>query len=93
MSCSQAPLYFCALQTISIRHEGTFECLRYNLGGDHPSQTTRQTLFPIPMQGPGLERRKRKGGISIVDSTPPSGRASQSPTYATHTNPNFTVKL
>jgi hypothetical protein len=25
--------------------EGTFESLRYNLGGDRPSQTTRLSLF------------------------------------------------
>jgi len=39
-----APFCFYTLQTISIRYEGTFECLRYNLGGDHPSQTTHQTM-------------------------------------------------
>lgn len=44
MSRSQAPLCLYALETISIRPEGTFERLRYNLGGDHPSQTTHQTL-------------------------------------------------
>ena len=38
------PFAFALFMTISIRHEGTFERLRYNLGGDHPSQTTHQTL-------------------------------------------------
>ena len=38
------PYAFALNMTISIRHEGTFERLRYNLGGDHPSQTTHQTL-------------------------------------------------
>ena len=35
---------FALFMTISIRHEKTFERLRYILGGDHPSQTTHQTL-------------------------------------------------
>ena len=44
MSRSQAPFYLYALPTISIRLEGTFERLRYILGGDHPSQTAHQTM-------------------------------------------------
>ena len=32
-------------------YEGTFERLRYNLGGDHPSQTTHQTLSPARITG------------------------------------------
>ena len=39
------PYAFALYKTISIRLEGTFERLRYTLGGDHPSQTTHQTLF------------------------------------------------
>ena len=35
--------------------EGTFESLRYILGGDRPSQTTRLTLFPYQFHGSGLE--------------------------------------
>ena len=35
--------------------EGTFESLRYNLGGDRPSQTTRLTLFPVLIEGHRLE--------------------------------------
>ncbi len=38
------PYAFALVMTISIRHEGTFERLRYSLGGDHPSQTTHQTM-------------------------------------------------
>lgn len=41
------PFAFALYMAISIRHEGTFERLRYSLGGDHPSQTTHQTMsFP-----------------------------------------------
>ena len=43
---SQAPLCYYAPCTITIRAEGTFESLRYFLGGDHPSQTTRHTMSP-----------------------------------------------
>src|ERR1700759_4731611 len=46
LSRSQAPLCLCALRTISTRAEGTFARLRYILGGDRPSQTTHQLLFP-----------------------------------------------
>jgi hypothetical protein len=35
--------------------EGTFESLRYNLGGDRPSQTTRLTLFLPPIKADRLE--------------------------------------
>ncbi len=44
LSRSQAPLYPYALQMISNHLEGTFERLRYSLGGDRPSQTAHQTL-------------------------------------------------
>ena len=43
-SRSQAPFCICTHCTISIRAEGTFGRLRYLLGGDRPSQTTRLTL-------------------------------------------------
>ena len=41
------PSAFTLILAISIRLEGTFERLRYSLGGDHPSQTTHQTLSSI----------------------------------------------
>ena len=37
--------------------EGTFESLRYILGGDRPSQTTRLTLSLTLIQGPRLESK------------------------------------
>ena len=46
-SHSQAPLCHCTQQLIANQPEGTFERLRYILGGDRPSQTTRLTLFLI----------------------------------------------
>ena len=59
---SQAPLCYCALRTVTKRTEGTFESLRYFFGGDHPSQTTHQALFPCS----GLGSRQPKGGISTL---------------------------
>ena len=49
--------------------EGTIESLRYNLGGDRPSQTTRLTLFLHRIHGSRLEFNQNKGGISLT--TPP----------------------
>ena len=66
MSLSQAPLCYCTLRTVTKRAEGTFESLRYVFGGDHPSQTTHQTMSP-PAGGLGI--RQAKGGISRT--TPP----------------------
>jgi hypothetical protein len=63
-SRSQAPLCLYALKAISIRHEGTFVCLRYNLGGDHPSQTAHQTLSSARIYGSKLDSQTDKGGIS-----------------------------
>src|SRR2546429_3565742 len=56
MPHSQAPLCLCTLRLISNQAEGTFGRLRYLLGGDRPSQTTRlirspREAFP-PVRGP-----------------------------------------
>ena len=50
---SQAPLCDYTLHTISNRIEGTFERLRYSLGGDRPSQTTHLALSPTWITGVG----------------------------------------
>ena len=60
-SCSQAPLCDCTLCLITIQAEGTLESLRYSLGGDHPSQTTHQSLSSLE-----LVNRLSKGGISTL---------------------------
>ena len=60
MSHSQAPLCYCTLRTVTIRAEGTLGSLRYAFGGDHPSQTTHQTVSPLE----GLESKYTKGRIS-----------------------------
>ena len=45
--------------------------LRYILGGDRPSQTTRLALFTAPIQGTVLEAQYVKGGISRLAPPPP----------------------
>ena len=44
-SRSQAPLCYYTQRAIANRTEGTFALLRYSLGGDRPSQTTKFTLY------------------------------------------------
>ena len=61
-SHSQAPLCHCTLRTVTIRAEGTLGSLRYAFGGDHPSQTTHQTVSPFA----GLELKYTKGSISTL---------------------------
>ena len=64
LSRCQATFYYCALHTVANRDEVTFELLRYALGGDRPSQTTRLTLFPARIHGSGLDFLRKKSGIS-----------------------------
>ncbi len=63
-SRSQAHFYLCALSMIANHAECTFELLRYNLGGDRPSQTTHQALSHALIQGSWLGDKHTKGGIS-----------------------------
>ena len=51
---------------ISNHFEGTFERLRYSLGGDRPSQTTHQTLSLYRIHGIRLEIHYIKGGIPTL---------------------------
>ena len=53
LSRSQAPFCHCTRRLIANQAEGTFERLRYILGGDRPSQTTRLTLSLIQIMDPG----------------------------------------
>ena len=63
---SQAPLYLYARCPIANRAEGTFELLRYLLGGDRPSQTAQLTLSLTRIHGIRLELKHPQGGISTV---------------------------
>ena len=66
---SRARLHSCAPGTVADRPERTFARLRYDLGGDRPSQTTRLARSPRPVSGRGLGRRN--GGGSIPRAAPP----------------------
>ena len=59
---SQAPLCHYTLRPVTNRPEGTFRSLRYAFGGDHPSQTTHQSVSPYH----GLELKQMKGRISTT---------------------------
>ena len=61
------------LRTIADRAEGTFARLRYILGGDRPSQTTRLAMSLDPIQGRRLEIQRVEGGIPRLA---PEGLAS-----------------
>ena len=70
-SCSQAPFYSYAHYTIADRAEGTFVRLRYALGGDRPSQTTRLKLSGRRIHGSPLETQNIQGGISRLSPRRP----------------------
>ena len=91
MSPSQSsalmPLH--SVRPVTNRPEGTFGSLRYAFGGDHPSQTTHQTV--------SSQRRVRtqiiKGPYFNSGSTNTGVPASKPPAYPTHQLPKFNVKL
>ena len=74
LSHSQAGLCVYTLRLISKQPEPTIERLRYSLGGDRPSQTTRLIMSLRRIYGGRLERRQTKGGISPL--APRSPKAS-----------------
>ncbi len=78
-SYSKAHLYPYALHTITNRVECTFALLRYNLGGNRPSQTDPLKLSLDQIHGTRLDIQLIKGGISL--STP------QKLTFSLHSLP------
>ena len=70
-SHSQAPFCYCTQRLISDQPEGTFERLRYFLGGDRPSQTAHLTMSPDSIQSRRLEFQYRKDGIPTATPQPP----------------------
>ena len=89
--CSQATLYLCALQTISNRLEVTFGRLRYCFGGDRPSQTTHQALYPLLNQR--VSDASKSGWYFTGASTQAKTQASTAPTYATQTSRRGNARL
>ena len=71
LSRSQAPFCYCTQRLISDQPEGTFERLRYFLGGDRPSQTAHLTMSPDSIQSRRLEFQYRKDGIPTATPQPP----------------------
>ncbi len=71
LSRSQAPFCYCTQWLISDQPEGTFERLRYFLGGDRPSQTAHLTMSPDSIQSRRLEFQYRKDGIPTATPQPP----------------------
>ena len=51
------PIYHYALHMITDHAEGTFELLRYFLGGNRPSQTDPLTMSLTRIHGPRLDVR------------------------------------
>ena len=88
-SRSQAPLCLCTLRTISDRSEGTFGRLRYFLGGDHPSQTTHQSVSPYTR----VRIQTNEGSYFNSGSKDTGVPPSKPPTYPTHHVPRFNDKL
>ena len=79
-SRSEAGLCPCTRRLISKQPERSFERLRYRLGGDRPSQTTRLAMSLSWIHRSRLEPRNDQGGISplapqdpkaLVQSLPP----------------------
>jgi hypothetical protein len=66
MTRSQAPFYVYARCLIADQAEGTFELLRYSLGGDRPSQTAQLTMSPTWFHSVGLELKYIQAGISTM---------------------------
>ena len=71
LSRSQAPFCYCTQWLISDQPEGTFERLRYFLGGDRPSQTAHLTMSPDSIQSRRLEFQYRKDGIPTASPQAP----------------------
>jgi hypothetical protein len=66
--------------------EGTFELLRYLLGGNRPSQTDPLTRFPSRFHGSGLDFRLIKTGISLLTPSRPKTGLQRLPAMLRMTN-------
>src|SRR5437660_4552850 len=78
-SRSQAPFYVYARCPIANRAEGTFELLRYLLGGDRPSQTAQIALSTARIHGTELELKHNKAGVSLTAPPVPEYRVHSLP--------------
>ena len=89
LSRSQAPFCLCTLRMVSIHSEGTFERLRYFLGGDRPSQTAYQKLsLALFFEGSRLESKFSQSGISTMTPLKPKFKLLSLPPILRNENPN-----
>ncbi len=87
-SRSQALLCLYTRRPIANRPERTFARLRYVLGGDRPSQTTRLTMSLTRVHGSRLETKRTKGGISRLAPPKLASRFQSLPPILHIMNPN-----
>ena len=74
--------------------EGTLGRLRYPLGGDRPSQTTRLALSGGRLHGlTPLRRNATQEWYFTSASAPPTSDASTAPTYPTQAWPRAQTKV
>ena len=93
VSLAVKPPYTLTLfRAVSIRPEVTFARLRYSLGGDRPSQTSRLVLSPYRITA--RVRGLNSPGWYFTDgSAQADAHASQPPTYPTQESPIINAKL
>ena len=91
MSASQssALMLLHSIRPVTNRPEGTFESLRYSFGGDHPSQTTHQTVSSQLR----VRLQTAKGPYFKDGSTNTGVPDSQPPAYPTHRMTKVNAKL
>ena len=88
-SRSQAPLCYYTQRLISDQPEGTFERLRYSLGGDRPSQTAYQKLsHALMLEGSRLEFKLLQSGISTATPRNLTTSLQSLPPILHNKNPN-----
>ena len=88
-SRSQAPFCYCTQRLISDQPEGTFERLRYSLGGDRPSQTAYQKLsIALMLEGSMLEFKLLQRGISTATPQRLTSLLQSLPPILHNKNPN-----
>ncbi len=90
-SSSLVPLH--SVRVMSMHPEGTIGRLRYLLGGDRPSQTTRLALSPLPIKGRGIRRAAAQEWYFTAASGEPTSPPSPAPTYPTQTRPHAQTRL
>ena len=77
---------------MSNQPEGTFERLRYSLGGNRPSQTAHLTMSLYLIKAK-VRNPATPAWYPNDDSVPPCHGTSKSPTYPVQELPNPNIKL